>query len=289
MAAISGACAELGDEVRFEPSAEPVEITSSVPATGSSAVDPGARFDLCFSTEIDPRIPDDFDLNLRSATLTFDTELSVQMFSWRAPGQQDAIAAERWCPGSVLSITPKSPLQPGITYRARLRAIDELGWRGQGLDLSEPGWTADEEGNVTRWFEFTVAGDIGDPAPEEVPTLEPGPTLAALFTDGAVFDPERGACSCHQGSDALALARLDLRTAELAFESLVLRDGLEPTGVPMVNPGRPSESYLLHKLHRTASGEAQHGIAGAAMPPGEPLPFADWVAVARWIADGAQP
>ncbi|HLT34736.1 MAG TPA: hypothetical protein VK034_00590, partial [Enhygromyxa sp.] len=74
-----------------------------------------------------------------------------------------------------------------------------------------------------------------------------------------------------------------------AWSALVLRTGLEPTGFPMVTPRRPAESYLVHKLLRTDDGGPLHALHGVPMPPDNPLPHADLVRIAHWIADGARP
>ena len=145
----------------------------------------------------------------------------------------------------------------------------------------------EEDGGNLFLLEFTVAEDPppagGDP-PEEEPS-----TLADLFATGGPFDPERGLCSCHADGDDTAHALLDLSTPEAAFEDLVLPPRLRDTGFAMVTPRTPSESFLLHKLLRDPDGSAIHGVLGDAMPKGAPIPYADYVAIARWIEDGALP
>ena len=55
-------------------------------------------------------------------------------------------------------------------------------------------------------------------------------------------------------------------------------------------PRRPSESFLLHKLLRESDDSAIFGIRGAPMPKdADPIPYADYVAIARWIEAGAEP
>jgi hypothetical protein len=279
-------CGELDDHHRFEPVVGTLQITETIPVAGGSQVDPLARIDVCLSAEVDPRALETFDATLHSGNLTFDGEVEVQLFSWLAPGSRTALATERWCPGSVISLTPGGAMQPGLGYRVRLRPA-LLGWAGESLDTEQDGWLPDSAGDL-RWFlEFRIAGSPSDTAPEEVPELEPGPSLTELFAPGEVLDPERGACSCHQGEDELASARLDLSDPQTAWTELVLRTGLENTDFPMVTARRPSESYLLHKLVRTSEGEPLHGLLGEAMPPDEPLPHADLVRIAHWIASGA--
>lgn len=283
---VSG-CGQLDDHHRFEPVVGDLQIVETIPAAGALA-DPLTRIDVCLSAEVDPRALESFDATLHSGTLTFDTDVVVQLFSWLAPGSRSELSVERWCPGSVISLTPGGALHPGLGYRVRLRPA-LLGWAGESLDTEQDGWLTDTEGELLWFLEFRVAGSTADPPPEEVPKLEPGPTLTQLFAPGEVFDPERGACSCHQGGDdELASARLDLSDPQVAWSELVLRTGLEATEFPMITARRPSESYLLHKLLRTSEGEPLLGLHGEAMPPDGPLPHADLVRIAHWIASGAQ-
>src|SRR5689334_14688159 len=166
-------CVELDDHARFESAVGPLQITETIPAAGETDVDPLVRIDICLSAEVDPRALDAFDATLLSGSLTFDTEVDVQLFSWLAPGSRTQLAAARWCPGSVISLTPGGALQPGLGYRVRLRPA-LLGWAGESLDTSDGTWRPDAMGEL-RWFlEFRVAGSTSDPAPEEVPELEPG-------------------------------------------------------------------------------------------------------------------
>jgi hypothetical protein len=286
VALVVAGCGELDDRQRFEPVVGPLQIVETIPAAGALA-DPLGRIDLCLSAEVDPRVLETFDASLHSGTLTFDTDVKVQLFSWLAPGSRDEVSAERWCSGSVISLTPGNALQPGLGYRIRLRPA-LLGWAGETLDTEQDGWLTDAEGERLWFLEFRVAGSTADPEPEDVPKLEPGPTLTELFAPGEVFDPERGACSCHQRADELASARLDLSDPQTAWTELVLRTGLEATEFPMITERRPSESYLLHKLLRTSDGEPLLGLHGEPMPPDEPLPHADMVRIAHWIDSGAQ-
>ena len=279
-------CAEPRELDRYAVELEPLRIVEVVPNDGAEAQ---TRIDLCFSAELDPRVLDDFDATLHSADLTFDTQLEVQLVAWRAPASRSGLASERWCPGSVLSLTPAGLLQPGIRYRVQLRPA-LLGWAGEALDTQQDGWGPDpnQEGQL-RWFhEFVVAGSPGDPPPDVAEELPPGPTLTELFEPGEVFDPERAACGCHQTPGELAIARLDLSDPETAWAELVLRAGPAATDFPMVTPRQPAESYLIHKLLRTADGQRLHALHGVEMPPDAPLPHADLVRLHHWIATGAE-
>ncbi len=279
-------CGEARDHPRFAGEPPALEIVETVPAPGADDAAPTTRIDLCLSAEIDPRALDDFDATLHSANLLFDTQQELQLVSWRAPASPTELASERWCPGSVLSLTPAGPLQPGLTYRVQLRPA-LLGWAGESLDTDDERWSLTPEGELRWFYEFRVAGSPADPLPDDAPELGPGPSLTALFEPGEIFDPARAACGCHQTPGELAQARLDLSDPQTAWSELVLRPGLEPTGFPLISPRRPAESYLLHKLTRTAEGEALIGIHGEAMPPDEPLAHADLVRVTHWIHDGA--
>jgi hypothetical protein len=285
---VGAGCGEAREHPRFEAEVGTLEIVETIPAPGSSDADPGTRIDLCLSAEVDPRALDDFDVTLHSADLVFDSQQEVQLFSWRAPGSRSELATTRWCPGSVVSLTPASPLQPGLIYRVQLRPA-LLGWAGESLDTTQDGWALTVEGELRWFFEFRIAGSPTDPPPEQLPELPAGPTLTELFEPGEIFDPERAACGCHQREDELARARLDLSDPDTAWSSLVLRTGLEATDFPMITPRRPGESYLIHKLLRTDTGEGLHALRGEPMPPEQPIPHADLVAIAHWIADGALP
>ena len=271
---VSG-CGELSERARFDADVGTLEIVATDPPHGA--------------TDVDPRALENFDALLHSGTVTFDGRQEVQLFSWRASGSRTELAATRWCPGSVLSLAPGAALQPGLGYRVEIRPAP-LGWAGEALDTEQDGWAPDpqEEGDLRFFLEFRVAGTTADERPEKILELEPGPTLTELFEPGEIFDPERAACSCHQQPDELAFARLDLTTPTRAFEGLVLRQGLEATDFPMISPRRPSESYLIHKLIRTDTGERLHALRGEPMPPDAPIPHADLTRIAHWIHAGAE-
>ncbi|MFV8752367.1 hypothetical protein ACNOYE_17620 [Nannocystaceae bacterium ST9] len=284
LAAVLLACAEPG-EPRFEPAVGSLEIVETIPAEGASEVDPLARIDVCLSAAADPRVFDDFSMTLHSGGLTFDAQIELQLFGWRAPGSRSGVATQPWCPGSVVSLTPASPLQPGLVYRVRLRPVAR-GWAGEPLDTAQEGWLPDAEGTPIWTIEFRVAGDPGDEPPTAIPEPEPGPTLTELFGEGGPFDPERDACSCHREPGQLARARLDLSTPEVAWTGLVLSTEPGTTGFPRVSVRDPSSSALIHELLRDGEGEPLHEVQ-VAMPPDRPLAFAELVRIARWIDAGA--
>lgn len=281
------ACAELG-EPRFEPALGSLEIVETIPADGAVDVDPLARIDVCLSAAADPRVFDDFSMTLHSSNLTFDAQIELQLFGWRAPGSRVGLAEQPWCPGSVISLTPQSALQPGLVYRVRLQPVAR-GWAGERLDTTQEGWRADAqdaEGTPIWTIEFRVAGDPGDEPPDAIPEPDPGPTLAELFSPTGPFDPQRNACSCHRTPGELAHARLDLSDPEVAWAQLVLATQPGTTGFPRVTLRDASASALIHELLRDGDGEPLHGVQ-TAMPPDQPLAFADLVRIARWIDDGA--
>ncbi len=284
------ACTRVSDEQRFDVDPEALTIVQTVPAAGADAVGLDAVLDLCFSHRVDPRSVAATDATMSSGPSAFDTELTLQLQPWRGPAGTPAGDAP-WCEGSVLSVTPKAELQPGLRYRVRL--VPRMrGWDGEALDTSLPGWI--EEGDVVRYYlEFRTAADAGDGDGETTggPDAggEPGaaPTLADLFRDGRVFDPARQTCSCHRDPEALALRRLDLRSVDAAWSALVLDTRARETGFPLVSQRRPSESFLVHKLLRDEHGAPLQHLLGDAMPPEGPVPYADFVDVARWIEAGA--
>jgi hypothetical protein len=280
-------CTRVSDEERFDPIDEEIAIVQTVPEAGAIEVERSVQIDLCWSGLVDPRSIGDIDALIASGEHFADTDVAVQLWPWRPPANAEGSApAAPWCTGSVLSVTPESELMAGVQYRLRL-ADTTVGWAGEAVDTDRPGWV-DEDGGNLFLLEFTVAEDPppagGDP-PEEDPR-----TLADLFATGGPFDPERGLCSCHADPDETAHALLDLSTPEAAFEDLVLPPRLRDTGFAMVTARTPSESFLLHKVLRDPDGSAIHGVLGDAMPLGDaPIPYADYVALARWIEDGALP
>ena len=202
----------------------------------------------------------------------------------------------------MLSIRPKVPLRAGALHRLRLKP-SAVGWAGEGLDTTTPGWVDDENGPAYL-LEFTVdpaavpadsdgdtgdTGDTGGDTDDDTGGGEPaGPTLRDLFEPGQVFARDNPACSCHREA-GLAQQRLDLSDPATAFADLVFPTGLMATGFPMISPRRPSESYLVQTLLREPDGEALYGVLGEPMPPDEPLPHPDMVMIVRWIEAGALP
>jgi hypothetical protein len=282
-------CTRVSDESRFEPVAEEIAIMRTVPEAGASEVEPTVQIDLCWSGLLDPRSVGDLDAFITSGAQFVDTRVAVQLWPWRPPANASGAEPSEapWCSGSVLSVTPKAELVGGVQYRMQLQD-NAVGWAGEQIATDRAGWIDDGAGGSLYLVEFTVAED--PPMPPEEPPADDPVLLSDLFAPGGPFDPARGLCSCHAGGDELAQSLLDLSTPETAFEDLVLPPRLRDTGFAMVTPRIPSESFLLHKLLRDPDGSAIHGVLGDAMPQGDaPLPHADYVALARWIEDGALP
>jgi hypothetical protein len=319
--AVASACTRPSDVDRFPGTGATMRIVTTWPARAGEDVDPGSEIDFCVSALVDPRTVDDFDGTLGSGSVLFDSQLEVQIVPWRGPGGEPVGRAddEPWCPGSVLSIRPLSELRSGLLYRARLRDT-VVGWAGETLDTSQPGWVQMEEDEPLFVLEFTTSaseedddGDTTEDAGDTTTTngsgdghtdtggsegegdaSEPGPSivpLSTLFATGAVWDPARELCGCHvptsETANALAHARLDLTGPDTAHARLVQSTRPRDTGFPMVSPRLPSESFLTHKLLRR-DGERIHGVLGAPMPPDRPLPYQDLLMVLRWIEAGAE-
>lgn len=278
------ACTRVSDTPRFEPISERLEILETIPGPMAEDVPPGAQIDFCFSGTLDPRALDDLDASLRSGLVTFDTQLDLQLFAWRPPGESSGTADAPWCPGSVVSLRAKEPLVPGVLHRVRL-APSAVGWAGEQLDVTTPGWVADDGGPLfILQFYVREPDDDGKTDPPE-----PAPTLTDLFAPGQVFSSNNPACSCHRDPDDLAYERLDLSSPQDAFAGLVLPTRRQSTGFPMVVPRRPSESFLVQVLLRDDDGQALHGVRGDPMPPDDPLPYPEMLAIVRWIEGGALP
>jgi len=279
-------CTRISDTQRFEPNPATVEITATAPQPGGE-VFPDVSVRLCWSDLLDPNSLTDVDAVLGSGSLLTDAALSFELRPWTS-ASGDAVgseATEPWCEGSVVTVQPKERLRAGVRYRVRLADVT-VGWEGQQPDLESPGWIEEADGDGANYFlEFDVVEDM---APPTVPEPPPEPvTLTRLFQPGGVFDPQRAVCSCHRDPEDDANTLLDLRDPDAAYADLLFDGRLRDTGYPMVTPRRPSESFLIHKVLRD-DAEPLAGVFGDAMPKdGGPLPYGDYVMLARWIEDGA--
>lgn len=287
-------CTRVSDDRRFPSTDEQLQILETVPAQGAVEVSPSTHIDICFSGRVDPRPTDDFDATVRSGRVTFDTQLELQLLPWRGPGgielADDATAP--WCAGSVLSIKPLGDLRGGLLYRALLRPV-VVGWEGESLDTSTPGWQELDEEGLRFILELTVTDEEGTGTGtqgEEGSEEAEAPRLSTLFEPGAILDPSLDICGCHvpNGPRALDVAhtRLDLSTPASAHEDLLESSRLRDTGFPMITARSASESFLVHKLLRDDEASI-HGVLGDPMPPDDALEYQELVAIMRWIQDGA--
>lgn len=290
-------CTTESDRERFDANGTPLRILRTVPETGGVDVPGDVPVELCLSTLVDPASVSETAATISSGSTVIDTELSVQLVPWTIPGGAPVPQGSEapWCSGSVVSVAPEVTLTAGARFRLRLLP-DLVGWAGESLDTTAPGWLEEEtdDGAAPRYFvEFDVgevSGDDDDGGPPgDDPEPDEGPTMADLFADGGPFDPRTTTCACHRDEDDLAFARLDLSTPEAAFDGLVGRAGTQDTGFPMITPRDPSRSFLLHKLLRTPQGEPIEGVRGDAMPKDGTLAYRDLVAIALWIEAGAMP
>lgn len=280
-------CTRVSESSRFEEPEPTLEILATEPPPDAVDVSPTVRIDLCMSGRLDPRSLDEVDANISSGGALTDTELSVQLVPWLAPGAETPPEdrVDPWCQGSVLSVQPRTPLRAGALHRLRL-VPSAVGWAGEPMSTEGPLWRVDDEGNALYTLEFTVDADPPGERPE--PDEPPEPlTLHDLFEPGAPFDPTRALCSCHRDPEDLALARLDLRDPIAAFEDLLGSARPRETGFGMVAPRDPSQSFLVQKLLRDPDDSALHGILGDPMPPDDPVPYEDLLAIIAWVEDGA--
>ncbi len=277
-------CTRVSDTQRFPPVETRLTIARTVPEQ-DAVIPADAQIDFCFSGTIDPRALGDLDAQLHSGDNNFDAQTELQLFSWRPPGAASGSSLSAWCPGSVVSLRPRSRLRPGVLYRVSLKP-SAVGWAGEQLDVTTPGWVETASG-VAFFLEFTV--DPAAPPDEEIAPAIPPLRLFQLFAPGQVFALDNPACDCHREPDSLAIDRLNLSTPTTAFADLVLPTQLQSTDFPMVSPRRPAESYLIHTLLRDDEDEALRGVLGEPMPPDAPLAHAHMIALVRWIEDGALP
>ncbi len=124
--------------------------------------------------------------------------------------------------------------------------------------------------------------------PEAADTADSGPatdTPAAVSHDQQIQPLWEASCTgglCH-GVDGDAPLRL---TAEEAWEQLVDRPSMEAPLLDLVEPGRPDQSYLVHKLKGT---QIEAGGRGLALPfEVELLTEEEWGRVEAWVLGGAE-
>jgi hypothetical protein len=118
------------------------------------------------------------------------------------------------------------------------------------------------------------APDVGAVRPDS--DLPPG-NWAAI--EAEIIVPRCATAACHEGEMPAAFPRLDAGAGREALLELS-----QQAPLPLVTPGDPDASYLVHKL-RDPSGV---GGSGAPMPIGDVLlDEAEIQAIEGWIRNGA--
>ena len=88
--------------------------------------------------------------------------------------------------------------------------------------------------------------------------------------------------ACHGGTTPVAFPSCD---ADRWYDAMVDVESQQAPGMPMIAPGDPEQSYLVHKLRGT---HGQVGGGGARMPIADAaLSEEEQAAVEAWIANGA--
>lgn len=123
---------------------------------------------------------------------------------------------------------------------------------------------------------------IAGPSPNLTPTLSSIQRDIFESTDEA----GRAACvTCHRpGGIGFFAVGLDLTSSGSSYNALVGVSSRQRPGVVRVAPGDPDNSYLIHKLEKSA------GIVGLQMPlNGPPYLTAGQIRIIkRWIETGAE-
>jgi hypothetical protein len=105
-------------------------------------------------------------------------------------------------------------------------------------------------------------------------------TYSAIARD--ILVPRCASAACHGGSPPAYFPQLD---AEVAWEEMVGKPSEQASGVMLVKPYAPEESYLLVKSR--GDGTSLGGV-GTPMPIGDAaLTPSELAAIEAWIANGA--
>jgi hypothetical protein len=113
-----------------------------------------------------------------------------------------------------------------------------------------------------------------------------------------IFNANCGATNCHgNGASSQGNLFLGSETAKGSDSSMVRKGligtaGVELALLPLVTPGDPTKSYLMHKLDGDQclyNAQCANMTCMAEMPSGlgHPLPVANRDTIRRWIAQGA--
>jgi hypothetical protein len=197
-------------------------------------------------------------------------------------------------------LPPSVPSVSGVFLPAKGDAW-AVGYIGTVLRRTRRGWRSipgvpGSEGRDLHAVAIDDAGGVWVAGGDIVPSLDDGALLyfgprtpeggvvprapfrsrvqPTLFTNCVEF-------GCHGGQSPIYV---DARTPESSRATMVGRRSFQ-SKLLRVLPGRPSFSYLVHKLEGT---HVEAGGLGERMPQGRaPLPLADLEAVRAWILEGA--
>ena len=121
-----------------------------------------------------------------------------------------------------------------------------------------------------------------DPTPTPPPPPPPPPTGSSFgpnFSEiqANVFTPTCATSTCHAGGSPSAGLNLE---AANSYAMIVGVASSQESGLQLVNPTNPDQSYLIQKMEGTAN-------TGQVMPPSGSIEQADIDVVRQWITDGA--
>lgn len=138
-------------------------------------------------------------------------------------------------------------------------------------------------GGVERCLQCHRSGALGVDVAHGLATLSSTTSAHLSSLVDQIFVPRCASTACHgQGANP---PRLD---AEGAYAGLLGSGGAgaaSSSPLPMVMPGDPERSYLVHKLRGDAASVG--GANASQMPPDGALSAADQAAVEAWISNGA--
>ena len=101
-----------------------------------------------------------------------------------------------------------------------------------------------------------------------------GPNFSEIQTN--VFTPNCATSGCHAGSGS---AGLNLEAAN-SYMNIVGVASSQQSGLQLINPGNPNDSYLIQKMEGTAA-------SGGVMPPSGSIEQASIDTIRQWVSDGA--